>query len=230
MGSLKRLTHDAGTRARRSLAAALAPVMAAGLLAPVGTAVLGGAGLAAASIAVSAAPAGAATSETTLVVQTAQGTETLVIQGAAAPLSSAGNWWDYYGYSYPSRLSEDVYYNFSVKMSGDMEKAAVKLGKKLGKVAPYLAVLSQIIHLAVHNLATVAAIVALVSAVLTLLDKNVKKWIKIIKKYFGSGGGKHAGFYSEEFESLLGVSYVKSADRRCLSKAYNCGGGGAPHK
>jgi trimeric autotransporter adhesin len=134
-------------------------------------------------------------------------------------------WWEYQTYKFASRLSEDIYYDYSVQMNGDMVKAAEKAGKTVTKISIYINALIAVISTVVHNHPEVVSIAAAVSAILGVVGMNLKKWISTVRGWW-KGKGKHVGFAATTFEDLYGQYFKSTEARRCESNSASCGSPG----
>jgi RHS repeat-associated protein len=130
-------------------------------------------------------------------------------------------WWDYRTYQRTSRISERIYYDYSLQMSDDMVKAAAK---NITKVSVYLNVLQNIIQVVTGH-ASAVVVIGLVSSVLAVIAMNLKKLVALAKKWT-TGNGKHAGFYVYTFEDLWGQYYESASARSCLAGTLRCGSPG----
>jgi RHS repeat-associated protein len=134
-------------------------------------------------------------------------------------------WWEYQTYKFDSRISEDIDYDYSVQMNGDMVKAAAKVGKRLTKVSVYINALIAVIGTVVHNHHEVIQIAAAVSAILAVAGMNLKKWVTTVRGWW-KGKGRHVGFYARTFEDLFGQSFEATYARHCESNSASCGSPG----
>lgn len=178
--------------------------------------------------------------------RTTTATASVVIVGAPAraisPASSAAassNYWTYETIKHESRISQDDNYDFSAKMTHELEKVTREaLAKRITKISAWLGLLANAINVFVHNHPLAAAIVGFIAAVIAVV--NVKKvatlwkWLRgIIYK------GKHRranvsrnGFWTRIFtaETDPPQSYQGWTARTCPTDAFRCGSPGDHHK
>jgi hypothetical protein len=150
---------------------------------------------------------------------------TVTVTRTAPATAAAPKWWDYNTFVPDSRLSDDVDYDFSAKLTGDMVKVAAK---HLTKVSAYLNALQALLQVVLSH-GSAVAIVGLVGSLLAVAGMNLKKWYKIIKTYTKKGKHTKNGFWSRTFVDLFGPTYRGSHWRSCTAKTIKCGSPGFWH-
>lgn len=166
-------------------------------------------------------------------------TESVIIVGAlgtpgvpGAPHAPSSNFWTYETIHRDSRISQDDDYDFSAKMTHEMEKVTKDvLQRRITSVARWLAILAGAINVFVHNHPLAAAIVGFIAAVISVI--NIKKvatlwkWLKgIIYKGTHRRTDVNAnGFWARIFtaETSPPQSYAGWHSRTCATDAVGCG-------
>jgi hypothetical protein len=156
-----------------------------------------------------------------------------------SPMAASSNFWIYETNHRESTISGDNDYDFSAKMTHEMEKVSRDLlSKGTTKVSLWLAALSTAINLFVKNHPHAAAIVAFVAAVLAVVGvtnvKGIWKWLKgvIYKGTHRRTSVKANGFWAKIFtaETSPPKSYQGWTARTCSTDAIRCGSPGDHNK
>lgn len=168
--------------------------------------------------------------------RTAITAESVVITGAlgtpAAPARPSSNFWTYETIHRLSRISQDDDYDFSAKMTHEMEKVTRDaLQKRITSVARWLAILAGAINVFVHNHPLAAAIVGFIAAVISVINikkvASLWKWLKgiIYKGTHRRTNVNSNGFYAKIFtaETIPPQSYAGWTARTCSTDAVGCG-------
>lgn len=139
---------------------------------------------------------------------------TYAISGTSGtPASHPSAWWMYITYVHAicGGIAQ-FYYDFSANLNKELVKAAAKGATK---ISVYLGALASILAAIIPN-SKVVVIIAVVSGILAVVGMNLKKWYKLVKKYF-IGNGKHTGWFAHVQESLIGNDYVNDGARSCAA-------------
>ena len=134
-------------------------------------------------------------------------------------------WWTYETWEPRSRISADVYSDYSASMVDKIDKVtASDVAKHINTVARWLAALAASIRLTGASHAQVVAIIAWVSAVVALISANrLFRLVKWVKKW--GYKGKHRGLYVTQYnaETIPPSSYVGTTIRACYESKVSCG-------
>lgn len=156
-----------------------------------------------------------------------------------APRAPSSNFWTYETIHRLSTISDDDDYDFSAKMTHEMEKVTRDaLQKRITSVARWLAILAGAINVFVHNHPLAAAIVGFIAAVISVI--NIKKvatlwkWLKgiIYKGTHRRTNVNNNGFWAKIFtaETDPPQSYQGWTARTCSTDAIRCGSPGDHNK
>src|SRR6185437_3045045 len=125
---------------------------------------------------------------------------------SAAPAAASSNFWTYETIKRESQISQDNNYDFSAKMTHEMEKITRKaLADRVTKVGRWLSLLAAAINAFVHNHSHAAAIVGFIAAVIAVLNikkvASLWKWLKgiIYKGKHRRSGVDRSGFWATIF-------------------------------
>jgi hypothetical protein len=206
-------------RLRRLIAVAVVPVFGvATTLVPVAASAAGRAAATTASTAMAGAPARAIVPAS--------------VRYPAAPAKPSTNFWVYLTVRRDSQISQDDDYDFSAKMTNEMEKVTLEaLAKKLSKLSSWLSLLSAAIYAFVHNHAHAAAIVAFIAGILGVISAKkiakLAKWLHgvIYKGKHKRTGVQKNGFWVRDFtaETDPPDHYEGWTTRSCATDAVKCG-------
>jgi RHS repeat-associated protein len=144
-------------------------------------------------------------------------------------------WWFYETrqYTCPLDFCAHYYYDYSAKMTEDLDKVAEKFAGKVENARKFLAALSAVIAAVVHSHPEVFKIVAAVTAVLAFV--SVKKFTKVVIRLWnrwvkGSGRrARHDGILVNSYYSLRtnGKQWVGATSRSCAAEIKKCGSPGS---
>jgi hypothetical protein len=157
----------------------------------------------------------------------------------ASPAKPSSNFWTYETFHRDSRISQDDDYDFSAKMTHEMEKVTREaLSKRITNVGKWLALLASSINLFVHNHPLAAAIVGFIGAVIAVINiKKVASLWKWLRGVIYSGKHRRAnvnsnGFWARIFtaETDPPQSYAGWKARTCSTDAIKCGSPGDHNK
>lgn len=195
-------------------------------------------GVAAALVPVAASAASASASG-----RPAATAESVVIVGALgtprAPDRPSSNFWTYETIHRLSTISQDDDYDFSAKMTHEMEKVTRDaLQKRITSVARWLAILAGAINVFVHNHPLAAAIVGFIAAVISVINikkvASLWKWLKgiIYKGTHRRTNVNSNGFWAKIFtaETSPPRSYQGWTARSCSTDSIRCGSPGDHNK
>jgi len=181
--------------------------------------------------------------------RTATAAESVSIAGApvaravaavpAVPAAASSNFWTYETFQRKSQISQDDDYDFSAKMTHEMEKITRKaLADRITTVTRWLSLLAAAINAFVHNHSHAAAIVAFIAAVIAVLNikkvASLWKWLKgiIYKGKHRRAGVDRSGFWATIFtaETSPPDSYAGWHTRSCSTDKVTCGSPADHHK
>lgn len=196
-------------------------------------------GVAAGLAPVAASAAGRTAATTTNVAVAGASAGAISVGLPAAPAAPSANFWTYETIKHLSRISQDDNYDFSAKMTHEMEKVTrATLAKRIEKISKWLAALAAAINVFVQNHPLTAAIVGFIAAVIAVV--NIKKVAALWKWLRGIiYQGKHRrtnvnnnGFWVKIFtaETIPPQSYAGWTPRSCATDAFSCGSPGDHHK
>ena len=138
----------------------------------------------------------------------------------AVPSAASSNFWTYETIKRDSQISQDDDFDFSAKMTHEMEKVTRKaLADRVTSVGKWLSLLAAAAVIAVLNIRKVT---------------SLWKWLRGIiyrGKHKRSGVAKN-GFWSDIFtaETSPPRHYEGSHSRSCATDAFGCGSPGDHHK
>jgi len=189
-------------------------------------------GVAAGLVPVAASAAARTAPTTEVVVITGAPTGAISLAWPAVPARPSANFWIYETFKHLSRISQDDDYDFSAKMTHEMEKVTrATLAKRIEKISRWLSALAAGINVFVHNHPLAVAIVGFVAAVIAVV--NVKKvsalwkWLRgiIYKGTHRRTNVNSNGFWVRIFtaETIPPESYDGWFARRCATDAVSCG-------
>lgn len=212
-----------GRNLRRLVLLAVVPVfgVAAGLV-PATASAAGRTAATTASVMIAGAPAGA-----------------ISLASPAVPAKPSANFWTYETIKRLSQISQDNNYDFSAKMTHEMEKVTRDtLAKRIQKIGRLLAALASAINLFVHSHPLAAAIVGFIAAVISVINfKKVASFWKWLRGIIYRGKHRRSnvasnGFWVQIFsaETSPPNSYQGWRARSCSTDAFRCGSPGDHHK
>jgi hypothetical protein len=156
-----------------------------------------------------------------------------------APAAASSNFWTYETIQRRSQISQDNDYDFSAKMTHEMEKVTRKaLEDRVKDVGKWLALLATAINAFVHNHPHAVAIAGFIAAVIAVLNikkvASLWKWLKGIiytGKHRRSSVDK-SGFWATVFSAETDPpnSYAGWHARSCSTDKVTCGSPGDHHK
>ncbi len=132
-----------------------------------------------------------------------------------------GLWWDYATNQRESRLSENIWYDFSLNMGQDVEKVPGTIVKVGTFVQSLIGIITGILT---HNLAI--AVASVLGSLLVVIGMSVPVIRKVVKALVFKGKHVKNGFTSRTFEDVFNQTYESSENRSCTSEAASCGSPG----
>jgi hypothetical protein len=163
----------------------------------------------------------------------------LVGRAPAAPAKPSDNFWTYETNHHLSTISEDNDYDFSAKMTNEVEKVTREaIAKKITKISLWLSLLANAINAFVHNHPHAAAIAGFLAAVVAVVGAKkvaaVWKWLRgiIYKGKHRRSGVARNGFWAEIFtaETSPPRHYAGWRTRTCSTDSIKCGSPGDHNK
>ena len=156
-----------------------------------------------------------------------------------APAKPSTNFWVYSTIKRESQISQDDDYNFSAKMTNEMEKVTQEaIAKRLSKLSAWLSLLSAAIYAFVHSHPEAAAIVAFIAGILGVISAKkvakLAKWLHgvIYKGKHRRSGVQKNGFWVKDFtaETDPPDHYEGWTSRTCATDSIKCGSPGDHNK
>ena len=126
---------------------------------------------------------------------------TSTVLSPQAPAKPSTNFWVYSTIKRESQISQDDDYNFSAKMTNEMEKVTQEaIAKRLSKLSAWLSLLSAAIYAFVHSHPQAAAIVAFIAGILGVISaKKVAKLAKWLHGVIYKGKHRRTGVQKDGF-------------------------------